>query len=186
MLGGLGQRLRSRADRWRGSALAGRAGVSVGKRVGIGPSVRIRVAAGGALRLGDGAYIDEGTVLQVGPGALLTIGPNCFVGHHCTLAAEDRIVLSDGAFLAEMVSVRDHDHIVGRPPRTSGLVTTPIEIGKDVWVGAKASVLRGTRIGHGSVVGAHALVRSDVPPRHLVAGVPATIRRPLGAEPNSL
>lgn len=147
--------------------------------MGIGPSVRIRVAPGGTLQLHDGVYIDEGTVLQVGPSATLSIGANCFMGHHCTVAAESSVVLGAGTYLAEMVSIRDHDHVVGRPPRLGGLATSPVEIGSDVWIGAKASVLRGTHVGDGSVVGAHALVRGDVPPRHLAVGVPSSIRRAL-------
>jgi len=44
-----------------------------------------------------------------------------------------------------------------------------------VWIGAKATVLRGTNVGHGSVIAAHAVVREDVPPMSIVGGVPARI-----------
>jgi acetyltransferase-like isoleucine patch superfamily enzyme len=117
--------------------------------------------------------------LEVAAGARLVIGASCFLGHHCTIVAAEEVIIGEGAFLAELVSIRDHDHVVGVPPRASGLTTSPVSIGRDVWIGNKASVLRGVSIGEGAVVGAHALVREDVAPRHLVAGVPASVRRVL-------
>lgn len=42
-----------------------------------------------------------------------------------------------------------------------------------MWIGAKASVLKGVRIGRGAIVGVGAVVNRDVPPFAVVAGVPA-------------
>jgi acetyltransferase-like isoleucine patch superfamily enzyme len=50
-------------------------------------------------------------------------------------------------------------------------------IGNDVWIGANAVIRRGIKIGDGAVVGAGAIVLSDVPPYAIVAGVPAKIIR---------
>jgi virginiamycin A acetyltransferase len=52
-----------------------------------------------------------------------------------------------------------------------------IIIGNDVTVGANAIILPGVRIGDGAVVGAGAIVTTDVPPYAIVAGVPAKIIR---------
>ncbi|MDO5704008.1 MAG: CatB-related O-acetyltransferase [Paracoccus sp. (in: a-proteobacteria)] len=49
------------------------------------------------------------------------------------------------------------------------------EVGCDVWIGDGAIVLPGLRLGHGSVVGANAVVTRDVPPYAVVAGVPARV-----------
>jgi acetyltransferase-like isoleucine patch superfamily enzyme len=43
------------------------------------------------------------------------------------------------------------------------------------WLGVNAVVLKGVRIGHHSTVGANAVVTRDVPPRSVVAGVPARV-----------
>lgn len=51
----------------------------------------------------------------------------------------------------------------------------PVHIGDRVFLGAGATVLKGVRIGDGSVVAASALVNKDVPPRCLVGGNPARI-----------
>lgn len=51
----------------------------------------------------------------------------------------------------------------------------PIQIGSDVWIGARAIVKDGVSIGHGAVVGAGAVVTKDVPPYAIVGGVPARV-----------
>lgn len=51
----------------------------------------------------------------------------------------------------------------------------PIVIGHDVWIGTGASIFSGVTIGHGAIIGAHAVVRKDVPPFAIVVGNPGTI-----------
>ena len=50
-----------------------------------------------------------------------------------------------------------------------------IEIGNDVWIGTRATILEGVTIGDGAVVAAGAVVTKDVPPYAIVGGVPAKI-----------
>lgn len=52
-----------------------------------------------------------------------------------------------------------------------------IEIGNDVWIGARAIILDGVKIGDGVIVGAGAVVTKDIPPYAVVGGVPAKIIR---------
>jgi acetyltransferase-like isoleucine patch superfamily enzyme len=51
----------------------------------------------------------------------------------------------------------------------------PVEIGSDVWVGTRAIIVGGVKIGHGAVVAAGAVVTKDVPAYAIVGGVPAKI-----------
>ena len=55
-------------------------------------------------------------------------------------------------------------------------------LGKDVWIGEKASIMTGVTIGKGSVVAANAVVTKDVPPYSLVAGVPARIIKQINSK----
>ncbi|ELV8579236.1 CatB-related O-acetyltransferase, partial [Vibrio vulnificus] len=50
-----------------------------------------------------------------------------------------------------------------------------LEIGSDVWIGQRASILNGVTIGDGAIIGACALVTKDIPPFAIVVGVPAKI-----------
>lgn len=52
-----------------------------------------------------------------------------------------------------------------------------VEIGNDVWIGARATILERVTIGDGAVVAAGAIVTKDVPPYAIVGGVPARIIR---------
>ncbi len=49
----------------------------------------------------------------------------------------------------------------------------PIVVGNDVWIGTRAIILSGVKIGDGAIIGAGAVVTKDVQPYEIVAGVPA-------------
>lgn len=49
------------------------------------------------------------------------------------------------------------------------------EIGNDVWIGGKAVILNGVKVGHGAIIAAGAIVTKDVPPYAIVGGVPAKV-----------
>ena len=63
------------------------------------------------------------------------------------------------------------------PIKDQGIVKSPVRIGPDVWVGVKASILRGAMVGEGSVLAAHTVVRGEVPAWSVVAGVPGRVVR---------
>jgi acetyltransferase-like isoleucine patch superfamily enzyme len=154
-------------------------GVEVGARVTVGRGCRLILDPGGRLILADGCAVDDGSTLAVYRGAHLTLGPGCFVGHHATLAARDRIELGAGTFLAELVSVRDHDHAVGLPPSSGEVDVAAVRVGADAWLGAKVTVLRGARVGDRTVVGANSVVRGELPADVLAVGAPARVVRTL-------
>ena len=52
-----------------------------------------------------------------------------------------------------------------------------VEVGHDVWIGARAMILDNCKIGNGAVIAAGAVVVKDVPPYAIVGGVPARIIR---------
>jgi acetyltransferase-like isoleucine patch superfamily enzyme len=170
-------RLRRLEERLRARLWGLRRGVSVGRGVRVGRYCRLIVERGSRVVLEDAAGIDDGTTIAAYSGGCVQLGAGSFAGHHCTVAARQSVEIGAGAFLAELVSVRDHDHAVGVPPGSGQMQIAPVSIGADAWVGAKATVVRGATIGAGAVVGANAVVRGEVAPRTLVAGVPAEFVR---------
>ena len=53
----------------------------------------------------------------------------------------------------------------------------PIEIGNDVWIGARAIIMDGVKIEDGAIIAAGAVVTRNVPPYAIVGGVPAKVIR---------
>lgn len=73
----------------------------------------------------------------------------------------------------------DHKYIVGRfldsvrAEEKEQEYDQDVLIEEDVWAGANVTILKGVRIGRGSILAAGALVTKDVPPYTIVAGIPA-------------
>ena len=120
-------------------------------------------------------------------GGLLRIGEAAFVGHHSTLAARSEVRIGARTFLAELVSVRDHDHDPAHPPSAGTTLIDPVYVGDDCWLAAKVTVTHGVTIGNHTVVGAHAVVTRDLPSDVVAVGVPASSRTtPTGSSPHHL
>ena len=106
----------------------------------------------------------------------LAVGDDCFLGDECLLDLAEGIVLGAQVTLAERVLVLTHtnvgykDHPLQKHFPASA---APVRIDSGSFVGAGVTLLPGITIGAGSFVAAGAVVTADVPPRALVAGVPA-------------
>ena len=140
-------------------------------------STKLVATDGGSISIGKGSCLSE-HVQIVAQGGHVTIGDDVFIGTGCLIVCRSSIFIGKDSLIAEYVVIRDQDHLVdSRPIRSAGFKTTPIYIGNDVWIGCKATVLRGAYVGNRSVIGAHALVKSRIPDDMLAVGVPARVVR---------
>ena len=85
--------------------------------------------------------------------------------------------------ISPKVTLITEGHPVELAERYDFITVAPIVIEADVWIGAAATVLPGVRIGHGSVVGAGAVVAKDVPPLTVVTGAGYVQRKHLEPRP---
>ncbi len=134
--------------------------VRMGRRVRFLKDATIRVA--GRLEVGDGSFFNRG----------------------CSIVVRDAVRIGKECLFGPWASIYDHDHGLepaDLPPAERGITASPITIDDNVWVGTKATILRGVRLGEGCVVAAHSVVTKDVPPYTLVAGIPARPVRALKA-----
>ncbi len=116
----------------------------------------------------------------------LTIGDGVFFNRGCHVVALNQLTIGDHCLFGEMVSIHDENHIMTRgaePITTRGWQTAPITIGRNVWVGAKATILAGVCIGDNAVIGANAVVTHDIPAYCVAAGIPARVIRTLADDP---
>lgn len=154
----------------------------------LGKRVEIHARRGyGRIILGRWVHIGDENRLRCHEGTL-TIGDKCVFGRDNTVNTYLDIEIGTSTIIADWVYICDFDHVtqdVHRPIKDQGLIKSAVRIGPDVWIGVKASVLRGAHIGHGSVVAAHSVVRGEVPAMSIVGGVPARVlkdRRTVYAE----
>jgi acetyltransferase-like isoleucine patch superfamily enzyme len=144
--------------------------------------------AHGRLVLGPWCWIGNDNKLRAHEGQL-TLGSKVVMGRDNVINTYLDIEVGDASILADWIYICDFDHRFDRldvPIKDQGIVKSPVRIGGDVWIGEKATVLRGVDIGHGSVVASHCLVNADLPPFSIAVGVPVRVvrsRLPDGMEP---
>ncbi|MEQ2443270.1 sugar O-acetyltransferase [Pseudoflavonifractor sp. CLA-AP-H29] len=114
-------------------------------------------------------------------GKNIHVGKNVFLNMGCKLQDQGGIFIGDGALIGHNVVLATLNHVMS-PKDRSSMVPAPIRIGKNVWIGANATVLPGVTIGDGAIVAAGAVVTKDVPENTVVGGVPAKVIRTISEE----
>jgi acetyltransferase-like isoleucine patch superfamily enzyme len=118
------------------------------------------------------------------PGAVLEIGAN-FGMTGGTLCAAEKIAIGNNVAVGANTTIVDTDFHPLDPTerrlRPAEAKTAPIFIEDDVFIGMNCLILKGVRLGQGSVVGAGSVVTKDVPPGSIVAGNPAQVIRRIGS-----
>jgi acetyltransferase-like isoleucine patch superfamily enzyme len=146
----------------------------------LGKRVEIETRNGfGRIVLGRWVHLGDDNRIRAHEGTL-RIGDKCVFGRDNTLNCYLDVEFGPRCLVADWVYVCDFDHRfedAQRPIKDQGIVKSPVRIGADVWVGVKASVLRGAQVGAGSVLAAHTVVRGEIPPGSVVAGVPGRVVR---------
>lgn len=110
------------------------------------------------------------------------IGKNCNIGAWNHITATNRIEIGDNLLTGKWVTITDNNHgetnleTLQTPPLMRLMVSKgPVIIGKNVWIGDKATILPGVTIGEGAVIAANSVVTKDVPAYSVVAGNPARV-----------
>ena len=144
----------------------------------LGRRVEIEARPGyGRVIIGRWVHLGDGNRLRAHEGTL-RIGDKCVFGRENTVNCYLDVEIGARTLVADWVHVTDFDHRfddIHRPVKDQGIVKTPVRIGPDCWLGVKSTILRGSVIGRGSVVAAHAVVRGVVPEMSVVGGIPARL-----------
>ena len=116
------------------------------------------------------------TPLNINYGPGVRFGDDCFLNFGCTLLAIGGITIGDGAFIGPHCVLATEYHPED-PATRHTLLTKPIAIGRNAWLGANVTVLAGVTIGENAIVAAGSVVTKDVPDNMVVAGTPAKVIR---------
>lgn len=136
----------------------------------------------GAFDIGARSYIGENTEFHIA--TKIVIGDDVMISWGCTLIdtnmhslhykERQNDILISGRFNGFQASDKDW----------SSVKSSPIYVENKAWIGFNTIILKGVRIGEGSIVGAGSVVTKDVPAWTLVAGNPASVIRPLTEDDN--
>lgn len=135
------------------------------------------------LTMGDNSQLTVNGVANVYYNSELVLYSNAkmdlktvFINSGVQIRCMDSISIGEQCIIARGALIMDFDaHRIKFSDGSKNELTSPINIGNHVWIGAGAKVLQGVTIGDGSIVAAGAVVTKDVPPNCLVAGVPAKV-----------
>lgn len=139
--------------------------------VGIIPSHHLRRffyrLAG--IRIGKGSAIHTG--LRMYNPTQIVIGEDTIIGEGAVLDGRANLIIGDHVAFATGVMIYNSQHDI-RDPQFKA-ISRPVHIEDYVFIGPRAIILPGVRVGKGAIIGAGAVVTKDVAPGSIVGGIPA-------------
>lgn len=114
----------------------------------------------------------------------LFIGENCQLGDYVHIVALQNVTIGDNVLMASKIFISDTNHgeynseyqsSPNVPPSQRELISLPVKIGNNVWIGENVVVLPGTKIGDGCIIGANSVVNRNIDDNCIAVGAPARV-----------
>jgi acetyltransferase-like isoleucine patch superfamily enzyme len=194
-------RLRRRLANWvlSGSTLRDEWLCQMGEGASFGPEAAVENIVGSPDRVVLGGHSHcRGKLVTYGHGGRITIGDWCYIGVRTEIWSMESITIGNRVLISHGVNIHDgtghsldpverhahYRHIMKEghprsPEQLPGVSSLPIVIEDDVWISFGVTILKGVRIGAGSVIAANSIVTSDVPPGVLYRNTITPTMRPL-------
>lgn len=116
----------------------------------------------------------------------LFIGDNCEMGDMTHIVAHEKVEIGNNVLIASKCFISDTNHGIYKgehqdspetPPNQRQLVTKPVKIGNNVWIGENVVILAGADIGDGCIIGANAVITKAVPNDVVVVGTNIVVKQ---------
>lgn len=167
----------------KGSQIAHSHLIKAGKTLLIGRNVSINALSRGGIEFGDNVTLRDNVIIECSGvlrnlGEKLVIGNNVGISQNCFIAVRGNVTIGDNTIIGPHVSIFSENHnfeSLEVPIREQGEKRSDVDIGEDVWIGTKSTILSGVKIGSHSIVAAGSVVNKSIPEYSVVGGVPARV-----------
>jgi len=134
---------------------------------------------GSSISLEDFVSVGRHTSIVAKDTALIRVGGGTNIGSYCRVASQSGVSIGESVLIAAYAYIGPGNHQNGDEKEAliqkEMLKKGGVKIGSHSWIGTRATILDGVNIGEGAIIGAHSLVREDVPAGAVIAGTPAKI-----------
>lgn len=176
-------KLRRRVFVGAGASFRSKGKLKLGRWVTIGEGAKVDACAKNGVVIGDNVTLGAHTEIsctshlsKLGKG--LEIGARTGVGPYGFFGASGGIKIGSDVIMGQYVTFHAQDHNFTNKKkliREQGVTEKGIEVGDDCWIGAKATILDGTKIGKHCVIAADAVVKGTFPDNVVIGGIPAKV-----------
>jgi len=131
------------------------------------------------IRIGTGVFVGRNTILSCKNGDI-DLDDHANIGFNVEVFSAARVRIGKHVLVAAYTYLVGGDHLFDRvdvPVLYQGRTAQGIEVDDNVWLGAHVVVSDGSRVGRDAIIGAGAVVRGEIPPFAIAAGVPARVIR---------
>ncbi|GEM66500.1 putative lipopolysaccharide biosynthesis O-acetyl transferase WbbJ [Sphingobacterium mizutaii NBRC 14946 = DSM 11724] len=115
---------------------------------------------------------------------LIEIGNDVQINDYVHIASIESVKIGNNVLIASKVFITDHNHgnysgdnqdspLV--TPNSRPIISKPVIIEDNVWLGEQVCVLPGVKIGRGTIIGTMSVVTKDIPPFSIAIGIPAKV-----------
>jgi acetyltransferase-like isoleucine patch superfamily enzyme len=153
--------------------------IHLGDGVGIGRNATLRAntEANPGISLGKGVNINDAVVINANRGSV-SLGERSWLGPFCLVYGNGGVTIGCNVLVAGHTTINTVSHAAERcdiPINDQPVLTDPVVIEDDVWIGLNAVILQGVTLGRGAIIGAGAVVTKSIPPWSIAVGVPARV-----------